>query len=519
MEARGYQKTCVQATTEALASHQGVLNILPTGTGKTVVIGMLARSWPGQILVIADRREIVSQNAEVIREWSDKNVGVEMAESRCTMFEDVIVGSIQTLIAADRMKAFDREAISLVVIDEAHHAAAESYAKLFNYFGSSFRVGFTATPDRADGVSIMGSVFEDVAYQMTILDAIRQGWLTPLVSRDVSVDSVDFSHIEVDGLDFTDEQLAEVLATEEACHGIVDPFMEHSGDRQGIIFWPSVESARKGCEIINRHEPDSAVWISGAQNPGERKVAIDRYRSSDARILNNVSVCCEGFDAPCECVAIARPTRSRSRYVQMVGRGLRPLPGTVDGPETPEARREAIANSAKPDCLVLDYAGNRHDLVNCGDIFAEGKDRATVEYIKRKARYEDLPNWEELVSKLDVERDEILKLRIELDQEQLKEIKGKAKFTISDPFTLLGYKPKIENWQKKKAPTDFQKNTLLHHGLEYSQIPGSYAECGELLKALRIRNEQGLVGYKEAVRLAEQGVDPRMVSEQTAGMH
>jgi superfamily II DNA or RNA helicase len=210
------------------------------------------------------------------------------------------------------MQKFDPNEFSLLIIDEAHHSAAKSYRKVIDYYrrNKNLKVlGATATPDRADEKAL-GQIFDSVAFDYEIVDAIDDGWLVPITQQSVVVDGLDYSGIRTTAGDLNGKDLAAVLEFEETLHGFVGPILELSGDRKTLIFAASIAHAERICEILNRHKPKSAEWVHGKTPKEERRDLWPRYAGSDFQYLVNVGVTTEGFDEPSiEIIAICRPTR------------------------------------------------------------------------------------------------------------------------------------------------------------------------------------------------------------------
>ena len=181
----------------------------------------------------------------------------------------------------------------------------------------------------------LGKVFESVAFDYQLPDAIHDGWLVPIEQQFVFVDGLDLSDCRTTAGDLNGGDLARVMEIEETLHRVVAPTMELAGDQKGLVFSASVAAAQRMAEIANRHKPGCAEFICGTTPMEDRREILRRYAQSDFQYLFNCMIATEGFDeSTIGVVAIARPTKSRALYAQMVGRGTRPLPGIVDGLET-----------------------------------------------------------------------------------------------------------------------------------------------------------------------------------------
>ena len=369
------------------------LLVQATGLGKTVTFADIIRRWDdsrGRILVMAHRDELIFQAVNKIADHTGIRPEIEMAKFRASQHEwmsetNVVVSTVQTMSKPKRMERFEPESFGLLIIDEAHHAPAESYRRVIEYFskGGLKILGVTATPHRKDKKA-MGAVFQSCASEMNILDGIKEGWLCDIEQKYVVVEGLDFSSVRTTAGDLNDRDLAELLGgavsddeeesirkQEAMIHKIVGPTIEEANGRPTLVFAVTKEHARRLTEVFNRHEGVTAACVLAETPRDERRDVIRRFQNFDLQVLVGVGVFTEGFDAPAtSCVAIARPTKSTLLYTQMIGRGTRPLPGLVDEHDNPEGRLNAILNSEKPSVTVLDFVGNsgRHKLVSSADV-------------------------------------------------------------------------------------------------------------------------------------------------------
>ena len=462
MKLRDYQNKAIGGIVESLRSHRSALVVSPTGTGKTILFAEATRMANKRCMVIAHREELLTQAAEKIEGLSGRRPDIEQsvlwANEGHFSKAKVVVASIQTLNAkmrtGRRHERFDADEFSLVIVDEAHHAVSNSYRRVLNWFHkknpSCKILGFTATPDRSDKLAL-GSVFETVAFDYNIRQAIEDGWLVPVKNTSVQVDGLDFSQVRTTAGDLNRGDLASLMEFEKNLHGVAMPTLEIIGDKQTLVFASSVNHAERLAEIFDRYKPNCADFVCGATETQKRRDVIRRFKEGDTQILVNVGVATEGFDVPMvECVAMARPTKSRSLYSQMVGRGTRPQPGTVDGVDTPDLRRAAIAVSSKPHCHVIDFVGNagQHRLVHASDILGGDEPEEVQE---RANKIIDSGVTDDVVEAI-----EIAKVEIEEEDEQRKKRSGfratkvEYKTKESDPFGALGIKPSSAKFLKNQ---------------------------------------------------------------------
>ena len=406
-ELRPYQHECVTSIYGELNKHQSTLVVMATGLGKTVAaIAEVALRWPdhlGRVLVIAHTEELIDQAAEKIGIHLDEATGIEMGERRESnhpglygQVSKVLVASIQTLSIKKRRERIDPKSIGIIIYDEAHHSVSKSARKVFEYFlqgNPQIRiVGPTATPKRADKKAL-GDLYQSVAYEMYMPEAIREGWLVDIEQKIVIVEGLDFSQcrktaddmnredlaklmmggnseiIETNG-ELTELQLSQIEQQEKMVHAVVKPAIEEACGRPSLVFCVTKAHARLMCDIFNRYIPGSADLITDETSKDDRKDILTRFRAGQFQFLCNVNVLSEGYDSYVDVIVNAAPTKSIARYIQRVGRGTRTVPGLVDKYFTAEERLAAILASKKPCCTVLDFTGDaaRHDICTVVDV-------------------------------------------------------------------------------------------------------------------------------------------------------
>lgn len=417
---RPYQADAVDAVFTELQDHQSTLLVLPTGCGKTVAFAEMVLRWPdemGRVLIMAHRYELIDQASEKVGLHIGEQTGIEMGWRReQTEYghglldrAKVLVTSVQTMSREKRQAKFDPEHFGLMIIDEAHHAPSASYRKVIEYYLKNPQlriVGVTATPQRHDEAA-MGDIFQTVAYEMNLFDAIQEGWLVNVEQKLVKVDGLDFSKCRTTAGDLnekdlelqmmggalidrsgelTELQLEQIQQQEKMLHAVVSPTIAESQGRPTIVFAVTKAHAERLTEIFCRHPGVTAEFVIDTTPPEERQAIIGRFKGGATQILVGVGVFTEGFDSRADLIVIARPTKSKSLYQQMIGRGTRPLPGLVDKYGLPEERREAIANSAKPCMTVLDFVGasGQHSLVSAFDILGGNYTEDVIEAAKRR---------------------------------------------------------------------------------------------------------------------------------------
>lgn len=516
MNLRPYQHDAVRGVQTTLSGRRSALVVMPTGTGKTVCFAHIAKQAVSRVMVIAHREELVQQAADKIRAVTGISPDIEMAEYKAgRMYKaPVVVASVQTLCApygdAHRMMKFNPDEFDMLVIDEAHHATADSYRRIIAHFARNPRlrtVGFTATPDRADKAAL-GMVFDAVAFQYEIRSAMSDGWLVPIETQQVIVKDLDFSHVKTIAGDLNQGELATIMQQEKVLHGVVTPTIEIAGKRKTLVFAASVAHAERMAEIFNRHGITSAV-VHGGTFKDDRRRILQAYADGRIQVLCNCGVAVEGFDCPgIEVVAIARPTKSRALYTQMVGRGTRVLPNVVDGISDPEARRRAIANSAKPNMLVIDFTGNsgRHKLVSAADILGGKYDDDTIAEAKKRIAESGKPA--DVIKELEKAAEEVLaKRREEALQKKRNVVTARVEYSTKqvDAFGILNIGPeRIAHAAKNTAPLSHaQQSMLARNGIDIAGLP--VAHCRALYNEILRRIKSGRCSYKQASLLRKYG--------------
>lgn len=300
---RDYQQEAVDSVFREWETVDSTLLVSPTGTGKTqIFVEIINRSQPKRCLVLAHREELIFQAANRIQQMTGLNPQIEMANEKVNSngfwLSPVIVSSIQTQCSGGdgggRMGKFDPQAFGILIVDEAHHAPSKSYRRVLEYYKSNpdLKVlGVTATPDRADEKAL-GQVFDSVAYDYEILDAINDGWLCPVEQIVVEVEGLDFSQVKTTAGDLNGKDLSLIMEQEEMLHELVSPTLELVGDRRTLIFATSVFHAERMCEIINRHRKDSAAWICGKTPKQDRRDVLADFAAGTYQFMVNVGCLC-----------------------------------------------------------------------------------------------------------------------------------------------------------------------------------------------------------------------------------
>jgi superfamily II DNA or RNA helicase len=369
---RDYQVAALDAVKSAYAAGTTrQLLTMATGTGKTCLFASLAGYFEGRVIFLAHREELVEQAAEKLRIWNGgEPVGIEKADRRADNAR-LVVASVQTIgrKGSKRLEEFNPDDFDALVIDEAHHAAAESYGRIIEHFAknpSLLLLGVTATPSRGDGVALDG-VFDAIVYRKDLLSAVRDGWLTPPRGIRVPTDT-DISAVHTKAGDFDAGELAAEINTPARNELAVESWLLHCHGRQTVAFTIDVQHARDlAAAFVAREISAMAIW----GNDPDRAKKLAAHRRGEITVLCNCALLTEGYDDwRIARILLARPTKSGALYQQIVGRGTR-IPDGIGN------LKQAIAagiDVKKRDCVVLDLADNsgKHKLITLASLLGLG---------------------------------------------------------------------------------------------------------------------------------------------------
>jgi len=376
LDLRHYQQECLEKI--GAAKKRGVFRpvvVWPCGAGKTVLFSSLIKNLfeenprsRSRVLILAHRDELIQQAMDrLFTVWPGSRLlmGVVKAEQN-DVGSKITVASVQSLHRPARLDAYMRHGLpDLTVTDEAHHAPASTYLRIYEALsllpeqdiGGRMHLGVTATPDRLDRIGLK-RIFDEVVHALTIGYLIEAGCLVPVrgVLVNVGID-LDGAAVSPETGDFSDFSLARVMESPAIVEAIAKAWVEKGEDRKTVAFVPSVRMSVLLAEALQGMGV-AAACVSGETPENERRELLKKFSDGEIKVLANCNVLTEGFDCPdIECVLMARPTKSRALYQQIVGRGLRPAPW-----------------AGKADCLVLDVVGNslKHKLVTVASL--EGKE-------------------------------------------------------------------------------------------------------------------------------------------------
>ena len=507
---RPYQLAADAAIDRELARVRSTLLVMATGTGKTTSFVERTRRCKlngGRTLILADRDELIRQpqrKLEAIGIVAD----IEKARERAGLSAKVVIASVQSLRGA-RLTRFPRDHFDLVIADEADLAMGPSWRAIIDHFATAKLLGVTATPIRADGQAL-GEIFESVAYRYEIRDAIRDGYLAPIVARRVVLDGIDLSAVKTRGGDLAQDQLAAILETERAISGVVVPLLELARDRPTVVFGVDIKHAEALADALNDRRPGCARAVSGDTAQDDRRGLLEAYERGEFQFLCNCALLCRGWDAPhTSCVAIARPTKSWALACQMAGRGTRLSPET-----------------GKRDCLLLHFTGaaGKHRLIGPADCLAgsqHGPDALADdvrEEIDRLLGTQQL-ELERVFASADAE---VAKRRAQIAKDAM------VRFHAAeiDPFIgdddhegALHVTTRPEPGMFTRPPSDAQLRALDKIGVTVKQLPAAFsmADASRLLGRHAARRARGLCSLAQAKRIAQgTNIDTRAMTFERA---
>lgn len=518
---RPFQNRQVESVFREWETFDSTMFVSPTGTGKsTTFTEIVRRAYPKRSMILVHREELLFQAWERVEKHGGVDCDLEMAalhSNEHSMFgkKTCVVATVQSLLSGNRLQKFRPETFGYLILDECHHYTAKSYRKIIEYFRQNKElkvVGCTATPDRADE-SALGQIFDSVADDYEILDAVRDGWLVMPLQQMITVSGLDFSHCKTTAGDLNGADLAAIMEAEEVLQGVAAPSIEIIGNKRTLAFTSSVKHAEMLCEIFNRHRPYMAAWVCGKTPKEDRRDILTRFKGGEIQVLCNCGVLTEGFDCPeVEVIIQARPTKSRCLYAQIIGRSLRPLPGLVDPFETPEERRAAIAASAKPNALILDFVGvsGKHKLCHTGELLSGRFTDEEIEMAEKAAKKAGKP--------VDM-TDEMAKAHELMEERKRNEAARKAKLVAKASYTVASVsafdvwqvEPERERgWSAGKSFSEKQRPLLLKLGVNPDEI--SYHKGKQLIDEQFRRWAQKLCTFKQAKLLRRYGYETKDLS-------
>lgn len=294
-----------------------------TGTGKTHIALSDAKSLGLRTLYLAHRTPLLSQTQERFAEiWSDASSAI-YRKNQGKPNTQIVLSTIQTMAA--NLNNFDPKEFGYIIIDEGHHAAAETYRKVIGYFQPKFILGLTATPERHDGQSLI-EIFQNYAHRLDLSEAIARGLLVPI--RCVRVQTnIDLTKIRFNGVDYRSNDLGQYLFIPSRDRLIAETYVNHALGKRAVCFCIDVKHSEQMAEEFQKRGV-KAAHVSGRMKHDQRQEILNAYQAGEIQVLCACDILNEGWDSPeTEVLLMARPTLSKVIYIQQLGRGTRPAPG------------------------------------------------------------------------------------------------------------------------------------------------------------------------------------------------
>lgn len=481
MELRPYQQEARDSIFEQWDSGiRRTLLVLPTGCGKTIVFAKVTEDCVRQgdrVLILAHRGELLEQAAEKIAQATGLGCATEKAEETCIgSWYRITVGSVQTLMREKRLGQFPADYFRTIIIDEAHHCVSDSYQRVLQHFPDAKVLGVTATPDRGD-MRNLGEYFESLAYEYTLPKAIRSGYLSPIKALTIPL-KMDLTGVSVQAGDFKASEIGTAL--DPYLYQIADEMAKYCMDRKTVVFLPLVKTSQKFRDILISRGFQAAE-VNGEST--DRAEVLADFDAGKYNVLCNSMLLTEGWDCPSvDCIVVLRPTKVRSLYSQMVGRGTRLFPG-------------------KDHLLLLDFLWmtERHELCHPADLICTDQEVAkqmTANLEEAAGCPMDLEEAEKAATEdVVAQREEALAKQLAEMRRRKKKLVDPLQFEMSiQAEDLAGYVPAF-GWEMA-PPSEKQKKTLEKLGILPDEIDNA-GKAAKLLDRLSRRKEEGLSTPKQ----------------------
>lgn len=486
---RPYQKAAQEAILNTWNTGIGkTLLVLPTGTGKTIVFANVIseRVKRGdRVLILAHREELLNQAADKLERATGLGCALEKAQSSSlnTWF-NVTIGSVQTLQNPKRLNQFPADYFGTIVVDEAHHAISPSYRRIIDYFADAKLLGVTATADRGDKRDL-GELFETIAYEYTLPAAIREGYLCPIKALTLPLD-IDLSGVSVSAGDFQASDLGNTL--EQYLERIAQLMQKHCANRKTVVFLPLIATSQKMCGILNAAGFRCAE-ING--DSADRAEILAKFHRGEYNCLCNAMLLTEGWDEPSvDCIVCLRPTKIRSLYAQIVGRGTRLSPET-----------------GKTDLLLLDFLWHteRHELCRPAHLVCQNEDlsKRVAEILAEQSQDGpvDLLEEEEAAENgAREEREEALRKLLAEQRRKKARLVDPLQFEMSIGVARR-FEPDPMDLRQMAPPSEAQLACLEKAGILPDEVTCA-GQASKLIETIVKRRQEGLTTPKQ-IRLLE----------------
>ena len=466
---RPYQLEAVRAINDKWSEWNRELLVLPTGCGKTVVFNTVAHQRDGNTLILAHRDELIEQARDKYFAMYGERPGKIKADEN--EIRQITVGSVQTMCRRDYSGQFQT-----VIVDEAHHAISPSYQTVLNQFPEAKVLGVTATPDRGDKRSL-ARYFDGIAYEYGLKTAVAEGYLCPITAKTIPLE-IDMNSVTVSIGDFQVDSIAESL--EPYLPQIAEAIMLHASARKTVVFCPLISIAQELAGMI-----PGAREVNG--NSVDRKEILDWFdKAGPGAVLCNAMLLTEGWDCTsCDCVVVLRPTKIRSLYCQMVGRGTRLFPG-------------------KDNLLLLDFLWmcQKHNLCRPASLVSDNEE--DIKSVVKEAKDEEIDLFAAVSDAEEARRNALAKALANQAKKKSKLVNPLELFVILDDVGLADYEPTFK-WEEADA-TEKQIQALQRFGVDAEGITKGYAYA--IMDKLIGRANKKMATVKQIRTLKRFGYEP-----------
>lgn len=466
------------------------LLVLPTGTGKTIVFAKVAEDQVrsgSRVLIMAHRGELLDQASDKIKRSTGLGCSVEKAEQSCKgSWFRIVVGSVQTLTREDRLNQFPKDYFGTIIVDEAHHCISDSYQHVLQHFKEANVLGVTATPDRGD-MKNLGSYFDSLAYEYTLPKAIKEGYLCKIKAMTIPL-KIDLNNVEIQSGDFKAGDIGTAL----------DPYLEQIAEemthycmgRKTVVFLPLIKTSQKFQHLL-QSKGFTCAEVNGESQ--DRDHVLHDFDAGKYQVLCNSMLLTEGWDCPSvDCIIVLRPTKVRSLYSQMVGRGTRLCEG-------------------KDNLLLLDFLwlSEKHELCHPAHLICESEEVAKkmVQNAEEDAgQAMDLEEAEhEAAQDVVADREAAVAKQLAEMKHRKRKLVDPLQFEMSiQAEDLANYVPSF-GWEMAPA-SDQQLKTLEKLGILPDEVQNS-GMASKLLERLDMRKIEGLTTPKQIRFLESRGFE------------
>lgn len=491
---RPYQRSAVDQIADYLQTSESCLAVLATGTGKTEIAAALIDRMGARdgAILMEPLIDLTGQTAARLR---SRGIPCGIEQGVLTSHEPVTVACYASMLSRKRYEQY-LQTTKLLIVDEVHLNYTKRSLQMLGYFREAGCkiVGLTASPDRGKGDPLT-KWYGGCAFEYGYRSALSDGWLVPAKLWLTVIEDLDLSSFQSKFGDFDGEKLARLMQREKTVQSIGSMIEQHYDEQPSVVFCQSILQSEMLREVLARRGVSSAI-VHSQMDPMERRMHLRDFEDGNSHVILNVGVLTLGWDwPPVRKLFIAKPTRSKARYIQMFGRGTRALPGVVDGWATPEQRLRAIAESDKPFFEVFDITDtSRHnDLQTAIDVVTPGLDRRLVKRVRRAAENSTVAL--DIDPIVQAERDAIAKEEAAIEALEVSRRQGlvmDARFGVYQRDVFAGAE------QPERQPRQWRMLFGKHKGTPLRSVPTAYLRW--VLEGSNCRNAAFMSAVAKEVR-------------------